>query len=154
MKTGKAFQAGIIGAVAMSVLMFLARSVLSIPANLEMILGTIFTAPGNTAWMIGFVMHLVISGCIALLYAYGFENVTHRAGWAVGAGLGSMHAIVAGIFMGMIGSIHPRMPDPIMPPGAFFSNMGAMGVVEMFVLYLVFGAIVGHLYAPVLKPVR
>jgi len=154
MKTGKAFQAGVIGAVVMSLLMFLARSVMGMPANLEMMLGTMFTEPGNTAWIIGFVMHLLISGCIALLYGFAFENIAHRAGWLAGAGFGAVHAVIAGVFMGMISSVHPRMPDPVMPPGAFMSNMGMMGIVAIIMLHIIFGAVVGQLYGPVLKPSR
>ncbi len=149
MKTGTAFTAGVVGGAAMSALMWMARTVMGMPANLEMMLGTMVMDPGTTAWITGFVMHLMISGAIALLYAWGFEHLTHRAGWLIGAGFGILHAIVAGIFMGMMPMMHPRMP-PMMEPGAYMSNLGMMGVVAEFMLHIVYGAIVGAMYGTVL----
>jgi len=150
MKAGKAFVAGMVGGVVMSVLMWMARTMMGMPANLEMMLGTMLADPGTTAWMIGFVMHLMISGAIALIYAWAFEHVTHRAGWLVGAGFGIVHAIIAGMVMGMMPMMHPRMPNPVMPPGAFLSNLGTMGVVAEFMLHMVYGAVVGAMYGAVI----
>lgn len=150
MNTGKAFVAGVIGGAVMSALMWMGR-LMGMPANLEMMLGTMIMEPGTTAWILGLVMHLMISGLIALIYAWVFEHVTHRAGWLVGAGFGIVHAIIGGMVMGMMPAMHPRMPDPMMPPGAFLSNLGPMGVVAEFVLHIVYGAIVGAIYAPVLR---
>ncbi len=147
MNAGRAFVAGMVGGAAMSALMWMARA-MGMPANLEMMLGTMVADPGTTAWIIGLAMHLMLSGAIALIYAWAFEHVTHRAGWLVGAGFGIVHAIIAGIVMGMIPMIHPRMPSPVMPPGAFMSNLGAMGVVAVFMLHLVYGAVVGAMYGP------
>jgi len=149
MNTGRAFVAGMTGGAVMSALMWMARTMMGMPANLEMMLGTMVTDPGTAAWLIGFVMHLMISGAIALIYAWGFEHVTHRAGWLVGAGFGIVHAIIAGMVMGMMPMMHPRMPDPISPPGAFLANLGTMGVVAEFVLHVIYGAVVGAIYGAV-----
>lgn len=149
MKAGKAFVAGMVGGAVMSALMWMAR-MMGMPANLEMMLGTMVADPGTTAWMIGFVMHLMLSGAIALIYAWAFEHVTHRAGWLVGAGFGIVHAIIAGMVMGMMPMMHPRMPNPVMPPGAFLSNLGTMGVVAEFMLHMVYGAVVGAMYGAVI----
>jgi hypothetical protein len=149
MKAGRAFVAGMVGGAVMSALMWMGRTVMGMPANLEMMLGTMFTDPGATAWIIGFVMHLMISGAIALIYAWAFEHITHRAGWLLGAGFGIVHAIIGGMVMGMMPMMHPRMPNPIMPPGAFMSSMGTMGVVAEFVLHMVYGAVVGAMYGAV-----
>ena len=148
MNVGKAFTAGVIGGAAMSALMWMARAFMGMPANLEMMLGTMLgLAPG--AWLIGFVMHLMISGAIALIYAWGFEHVTHRAGWLIGAGFALIHATIGGLAMGMMPMMHPQMPGPMQPPGAFMSNMGVTGVVAEYVLHIVYGAIVGAMYKPV-----
>jgi len=149
MKTGTAFVAGMVGGAVMSALMWMARTMMGMPANLEMMLGTMVTDPGTTAWIIGFVMHLMISGAIALVYAWGFEHVTHRAGWLVGAGFGIAHAVIAGLVMGMMPMMHPRMPDPVMAPGAYMSALGTMGVVAEFMLHMVYGAVVGAMYGAV-----
>ncbi len=149
MKTQSAFVAGMVGGVVMSIVMWMAR-LMGMQMNLEMMLGTMVADPGMTTWVIGFVIHLILSGAIALIYAWGFEHVTHRAGWLVGAGFGIIHAIIAGMFMGMVPMIHPRMPTPVAPPGAFLSNMGTMGVVALFMLHIIYGAVVGAMYGPVL----
>lgn len=149
MNAGRAFVAGLVGGAVMSVLMWMARTMMGMPANLEMMLGTMVTDPGTTAWLVGFVMHLMISGAIALIYAWAFEHVTHRAGWVVGVGFGVVHAIIAGVVMGMMPMMHPRMPNPVMPPGAFMSQLGAMGVLAEFMLHMIYGAVVGAMYGPV-----
>lgn len=149
MKTGTAFVAGVVGGAVMSALMWMARTMMGMPANLEMMLGTMVMDQGTTAWIIGFVMHLMISGAIALVYAWGFEHVTHRAGWLVGAGFGIAHAVIAGLVMGMMPMMHPRMPDPVMAPGAYMSALGTMGVVAEFMLHMVYGAVVGAMYGAV-----
>lgn len=151
MKAGKAFAAGIIGAAVMSVLMWVAR-IMGMQANLEMILGTMITDPGSSAWMIGFVIHLMMGGIFGLIYGWIFEHLTHRSGWLLGGGIGLVHAVVAGIFMGMVPLIHPRMPSPVVPPGAFMSHLGMMGPVAVFMLHFVFGAIVGGMYGTVVHP--
>lgn len=148
MNTGKAFIAGVAGGAAMSVLTALGR-MMGMHANIEMMLGTMVADPGTTAWAIGLVMHLMFSGLIALIYAWGFEHVTHKAGWAVGAGFGVIHVVIAGVVMGMIPLMHPRMPNPVMPPGFFMLNMGIIGPIALLMLHLVYGAIVGAMYGPV-----
>ncbi len=152
MKAGKVFVAGMSGGVVMSVLMWMARSLMGMPVNLELMLGTMVSDPGPTAWMIGFVMHLMLSGAIALIYGWAFEHVTHRAGWLVGAGFGVVHALIAGVVMGMMPMMHPRMPSPVPAPGAFMSNLGTMGVVAVFMLHMIYGAVVGAMYGAVLHP--
>jgi len=153
MNTGRAFGVGVVGGIVMSIVLAMAR-LMGIPANLEMMEGTMFMDPGPMAWVMGFIMHLVLSGLIALVYAWGFEHVTHRSGALVGAGFGIVHAVIAGMVMGMMPMIHPRMPSPVMPPGAFMSHLGIMGPIAVFMLHMIYGAIVGRMYAPVVQPAR
>ncbi len=150
MKAGRAFLAGAGGGAVMSLLMWMARTMMGMAANLEMMLGTLVADPSTTAWLIGLVMHLTISGAIALLYAWGFENVTHRAGWLAGVGFSIIHIVIGGLAMGMMPMMHPRMPNPISPPGAFLSNLGMMGIVAFVMMHVVYGAIVGAMYGPVI----
>lgn len=149
MRASRAFAAGVAGGIVMTILMWLGRTMMGMPMNLSMMEGTMFMDPGPVAWMMGFIMHLIISGLIGLIYAWAFENVVHRAGAGVGAGFGIIHAIIAGIVMGFVPLMHPRMPDPMMPPGFFLSAMGMMGVVALFVLHIVYGAVVGGVYGHV-----
>ncbi len=147
MKYGKAFGAGVLGAAVMTVIMALARA-MGMPANLEMMLGTMILQPGTGAFLLGLVMHLTISGLIALIYTWGFENVTHRSSAGIGAGFGVIHGVIGGIFMGMMPMMHPLIPEVMPAPGAFMSNMGAMGVTAEMVLHVIYGMVVGAMYAP------
>ncbi len=152
MNTGRAFGAGVVGGVVMTILMWMARTFMGMHMNLSMMEGTMLVQPpGPTAWIVGFIMHLIISGLIALLYAWAFEHVTHRAGAAVGAGFGLIHAVIAGFAMGMVPAIHPLIPQMMPAPGAFLSNIPG-GVIALFVLHLVYGAVVGAIYARVSAP--
>lgn len=147
MNLGRAFLAGVVGGIVMSLGLAIGRA-MGMPANLELMLGTMMLPPGAAAWVIGFMMHLIISGLIALIYAWGFETLTHRASAGIGAGFGVIHAVIGGLFMGMMPMMHPMIPESMPAPGAFMSNLGAMGVMAEFLLHVLYGATVGALYTP------
>ena len=148
MKVGRAITAGLVGGVAMTALGWLVRQ-FGLEMNAEMMLGTMTSAPGVTAWIIGFMMHLLLSALIALLYAWGFERVTHRAGAAIGLGFAVIHVLVAGVVMAMIPAMHPMIPEQMPAPGAFLSAMGGTFVGLFLIEHLLYGATVGALYGPV-----
>ncbi len=145
MNLGRAFLAGVVGGIVMSMGLAMGRA-MGMPANIEMMLGTMLLQPGTAAFMVGMVMHLMISGLIALIYAWGFETITHRSSALIGAGFGFMHAIIAGMVMGMMPMMHPLMPEMMPAPGAFMSNLGMMGVLAEFILHILYGAVVGAIY--------
>jgi len=155
MKVGKAFTAGIVGGLAMTLLAWLGRQ-MGIGLNGEMMLGTMVSSPGSAAWLIGFVMHMMLSVAIAFIYAWGFERVTHRAGLVVGLGFAVIHVILAGMVMGIIPAIHPMIPEQMPAPGAFMANMGTSFVALFVIEHLAFGAIVGAMYGAVVsaRPLR
>ncbi|MCA1634202.1 MAG: hypothetical protein LC802_11035 [Acidobacteria bacterium] len=150
MNFGKAFLAGVVGGTVMTIIMALVRATMMPQANPEMMLGTMTgSMPGMGTWVMGLVIHLILSGVIALIYAVGFEYVTHRAGVLTGLGFAIIHLIIGGVVMGMMPMMHPMIPEQMMPPGAFMSGMGMMGT-GLFVLeHLIYGAIVGAMYTPV-----
>ncbi|WP_412063490.1 hypothetical protein [Rubrivirga sp. IMCC45206] len=151
MKTGSAFLAGVVGGAIMSAIMFMARTVMGMEVKLELLLGTMIgLEPGTTAWIVGFVLHLVISGLIALAYAWAFENVLHRANAGAGMLVALVHIVVAGVFMGLMPMVHPLVPEMMPGPGFFMLNLGAMGLVAFVLLHLIYGAIVGAMYGPTL----
>jgi hypothetical protein len=149
---GRAFMAGVAGGAVMSIGMAIGRA-LGMPGNVEQMMGTMFVPPGTTAFLLGLFIHLMVSGLIALIYAWGFEHVTHRAGFLVGLGFAVVHTVIAGIVMGMMPMMHPMIPERMPPPGFFMANLGAMAAIAEVVLHLIYGAIVGGLYGPVrIKP--
>jgi hypothetical protein len=149
MKFGKAFIVGVVAGAALSLMLAIARS-LGLPANLEVMQGSIVTGSvGPSAYALGLVMHLVISGLIAMFYAIVFEFGTRRAGVWIGLLLSIVHTLIAGVFMAIAPMIHPLIPSELSAPGAFMANLGAPGVILFIALHLVFGAIVGGLYGSV-----
>ncbi|MBA2662430.1 MAG: hypothetical protein H0U74_09065 [Bradymonadaceae bacterium] len=155
MNTSRAFGAGVLGGLVMTIITAIARAA-GMPVNIEAMLGSMLgLAPAATGtWLLGLLMHLVLSGLIALLYAWGFERVTHRAGWQIGVAFSVVHIIIAGLFMAMLPAIHPMIPQMMAAPGAFMINMGAMGVLFLIVEHVIYGAIVGGVYAPEVRRVR
>ena len=147
MNVGRAFVAGVVGGIVMSIGLAMGRA-MGMPANLEMMLGTMMLQPGTGAFLVGMMMHLIISGLIALIYAWGFEHLTHRSSAAIGAGFGVIHGVIGGMAMGMMPMMHPLIPEQMPAPGAFMSNMGMMGVMAEMVLHIIYGAVVGAMYRP------
>ncbi len=146
MNYGRAFLAGVVGGAVMSVIMEMARNLMGMEVHLERMLGTMLgLQPSTMTWLIGLVMHLVISGLIALLYAAGFEYVTHRAGWMMGVAFSLVHILIGGVFMGLMPMMHPMVPEMMPAPGAFMSNLGTMGVAAFVMLHMIYGA----MYTPV-----
>ncbi len=124
-----------------------------IRVDLEMLTGTFFNLmPSATVEFLGFIIHLLVSGAIGLLYATCFEYISRRAGIAVGVAFGGIHAVIGGLAVGAIGAVHPLVPEVLSPPGAFLSDYGAFAIFMFFFVHLLYGAIVGWLYKPVLHP--
>lgn len=154
MKSSKAFWGGVLGALMMVIIMWIARTIAGTTISMSMLLGTILIPPGSTAWTLGLFMHLVIGGMVGLIYGWVFEHACHKGGISTGITLGALHAIVAGLVLGVMPAIHPRIPDSVAAPGYFMSNMGVVGVVTLFVLHVVYGGVVGGMYGSVSHPVE
>jgi hypothetical protein len=143
-------RAGVIGAIVMTLIMRLARVSEALPANLEMMLGTMIGLPvGALAWTVGLVIHLGAGAVFGLIYAWCFEHFAHRAGWGTGLGIGAFHTIISGFFLAAIPPLHPLIPEQMPAPGVFMANLGALGVMAFALLHLIFGAILGSSYGPV-----
>ncbi|KAF0095218.1 MAG: hypothetical protein E1N59_1264 [Puniceicoccaceae bacterium 5H] len=148
MKYGKAFFAGVVGAVIFSILLAILR-LFGLPMNLGVTLGTLLGfAPSNAFWP-GFVFHVAGGGFIGLLYAAVFEFASHKAGPGTGAVVGTIHCVISGLAMMALPMLHPMMPNPMTPPGPFAIHYGIGATLTFIALHLIFGAIVGTLYRPV-----
>jgi hypothetical protein len=148
MNIGKAFIAGLAGGAVMTLAMLLARETGLTTMDIEKKLGSMITGDlSRSAWQIGLAIHFVVSGLLALIYAFAFERLTHKAGWVFGAAFGLVHAIISGFVMGALGEIHPLMRDGLLrAPGLFASNFGSATVALFVVGHVVYGAVVGLLY--------
>lgn len=148
----RALVGGVVGGSVMTSGMAILR-VLGIPATPEMMLGTMMLPEGGAAWIAGFMVHLTISALIALIYAWGFEHVTGRAGWSIGMTFALIHIAIGGVVMGMVPAVHPMVPEMMPAPGMFMSGMGAIGVTAFIVEHLAYGGIVGATYEPARRPI-
>lgn len=116
---------------------------MGLSVNVEMIWGTMFLPNSGGAWLLGLIIHLMVSGIAGLIYAAAFEFITYRASAALGAAFSLVHSVIAGVSIGMLPAIHPRIPEAVPAPGVFMSAMGLTGVVGLFVLHAIYGAIGG-----------
>ena len=122
----------------MSLLMVLLRAA-GVPLHIELRLAA---ALGTRIWLIGFVAHLLIGGIIGVVYAIVFEYVLQTSGVGPGVLLGAVNTIFAGFAWAFVGG-----------PGRFWSDFGPAGVGALFLVHIVYGAVVGGLYKNEHRPV-
>lgn len=145
-RAARAFLAGLAGGTVMSLAVVAAARAVGLLAGLEVMANAALGGPaGSTRWLAALGIHLAISGAIGLLYAAGFERLTRRAGWRVGLAFSVVHALVAGLLLGLA---PPPVAEMLPSPGPFMSNLGAAAVAAFVALHLAYGAIVGALYGP------
>ena len=128
MHYGRAFLAGVVGAVAMSLVMAFLRAV-GIPLHIE---AQLAAALGTRAWIVGLMVHLLIGGAIGIAYGIMFERILPESGVGLGVLLGAINAIFAGFAWAIIGA-----------PGRFWSDLGAQGAIALLIAHITFGAVVG-----------
>src|SRR6185436_19739301 len=129
--SGRAFMAGVVGALAMSLVMACLRAAgiaLHIESDLAALIGT-------RVWLAGLAAHLLIGGTLGVAYGVFFELVVHDSGVGPGVFLGACNTVFAGFAWAAIGG-----------PGRFWSNLGPEGVIALFIAHMTFGAVVGSAY--------
>ena len=151
MKIFRAVFAGILGALAMSLTMFLLR-LNGINVNLEAILGSIFPPPAwLSPWAQGILIHFTVGIVAGLVYAALFEMAVQKSGPVVGAGLGLCHGLLAGLMMSGIPAMNPLTLD-MSAPRPFLQGL-SYGPFVFLLLHILFGAVVGTAYgSPLQKP--
>jgi hypothetical protein len=125
--------------------------------NLPFMLGTMFTADRDRAKVYGVLFHLVNGWLFSLVYVAAFHAAgTYR--WWFGAAIGLVHAaFVLAVGMPALPGLHPRMASELRgptvaaqlePPGFLARNYGVRTPISVVVAHVVFGAMLGALYAP------
>jgi hypothetical protein len=141
-----AYSAGVVAGGVMSIFMALCRATAFTILNLEMTLGSLFTASLNAAtWLLGFLISLALCGGIGLLYREAFRRIG-GAGPLLGAALGVVHWLAGGVFLTFLGNVHPLIPNALPTPGPFALNLGTVSAAVFFLGHLIFGAVVGAVY--------
>lgn len=146
---GNAIIAGLAGTAVMTALMYMAKA-MGMPMDMPRILGLMFSKPENKAgtYIIGLMAHFMNGMIFAVIYAFLF-TVLGVSGWTWGLVFGAVHGIMAGTVMGMMHVVHPNMgPGKELPAlGLFAKNISPMAPAGLIMLHLVYGAIVGAIYA-------
>jgi hypothetical protein len=155
MNWGKAFLAGIVGAVAMTIMLSIAIFAGFRVLDFSMMWGTLVGLPkGGAAWMAGFLIHLLVGGLFALIYAALFKAFS-GAGLLRGCAFGVVHALITGVLIALLPLVHPLMSTGRMvAPGPYFSGRGIAGILFYFAIHIVYGGTVGWLYARLVPAAR
>jgi hypothetical protein len=148
MRAGSAFLTGVIAAAVMVGLMAVARGVGITNLDVVMIRGALATgAVSGGAWVLGFIIQLIVGGLIALIYAAVFEAI-RASNWGLGLLGGIIHTIIAGFVIAAFPAISTST-GALSAPGAFAAGYGAGAIGTFIVVHLVYGMIVGGSYTPV-----
>jgi hypothetical protein len=149
MRAGLAFWAGVLGAVVMVLGMWIAYGAGATGFSFgwwwgSMVVGT----TGGGAWILGFVIQLILGGLIGLLYAAIFEGIG-RSNWGWGLLGGFIQLVIGGFVLGWISDVHPAIPAVIPNPGFFTAYWGWASILTFCLVTLAFGMIIGGLYEPI-----
>ncbi|HXH82041.1 MAG TPA: hypothetical protein VNN07_03840 [Candidatus Tectomicrobia bacterium] len=121
--------------------------------DIPFLLGTAWTDDRSRARVVGYALHFVFGLLFSLGYYAAFLALG-RAGWALGAALGLLHALFAGTSLVnvLLPAVHPRMGTPVSaadsapllePPGFLLLNYGRATPTVTILAHLAYGAIVG-----------
>ncbi len=142
-----AFLAGALGGLIVMLLLAVARLVNLTSLDLAMIVGSMFTQNVSVGtWILGFVLNLIVTGLIGMLYGLILSRVWGPADWWHGLVIAIPHLILGGLFLGLLPGFHPVVPERIADPGYFGADYGAWTVILFILSHLVYGVIVGAVY--------
>ncbi|MFP8904966.1 hypothetical protein [Streptomyces atacamensis] len=155
--------AGFAGGLVMSAMMVMMRKAGKTEMDMALLQGAMFTGDRGKARAIGLFTHLVMMSALVFgtLYALLFALFDTSAGnaWWVGALIGVVHGLVAGMSMAMMPAVHPRMRAEaavgpgaahsleLGPPGPFARNYGSATPPGVMVAHVMYGLVVGLVYA-------
>ena len=140
-----AFWAGVFGAFLLTLGGVLGRALGWVQMNPELGLGSmIISAVGPGVWLFGFILHLINGGIFGLLYGVAFRTFGN-SGAVPGLALGLIHYVAAGIFLGLLPTAHPFIPEAAPAPGWFALNTNPVTFAAVIVGHLFFGTLVGAL---------
>ncbi len=145
---GPAFAAGVAGGVVMTAMLVMVKLAnVGLQMDMHRTWGAMFRMYGTSGWLLGLVMHLVLSGVVGVLYAVGFSILGVRDQlWLWGLIGGLIHWAVAGMFMGMLDVMHPEIPEREPDPGAFALKFGMPDAPAFLVDHLAYGVVFALVY--------
>ncbi len=151
---GWAILAGAIGAAAMLVVIYGGRAMGMTKMDLLRTLGTMVQPKGSTnvVYGIGLMMHLMMGAAFGLLHTgllHAFDPSSTGAATGLGILIGAVHGMMVTVAMPvMLKMGHPLVKDgTIDDPGPAMTGFGKMTPMGMVMAHVVYGILVGAIYA-------
>jgi hypothetical protein len=143
-----AFAAGLVGGLVMSALSMGMKAMgAPLAMDIHRIWGTMVKMQGTGAIVAGFIIHLIVSGIVGLIYAAFFDWLgLDNNLWLWGLLGGVVHWVIGGLFLAMLPAVHPDIPGREPEPGPFASRFGRMAIGAFMMAHLVYGLLFGILY--------
>ena len=136
---------GILGTLAISMVMAVAPKMGMPKMNIVDMLSTMFGKPNL---VLGWMMHLMMGVVFALIYAFLWSLGIGSPGWLSGLIFGAAHWLVVGLMMGLIPMMHAGIKNgDVEAPGLWMTNQGGMlSFVGGLMGHMVFGLVVALVY--------
>jgi len=137
--------AGIVGTIAISMVMAMAPKMGMPKMDIVGMLGSMFDPTGNRG--LGWVIHMMMGIVFAIVYAM-LWNVFGGVSVATGAIYGIGHWLITGTMMGGMGMMHAGIKaGTVKAPGVLmFNNGGMMGFMGGLIGHAIFGVVVALVY--------
>ena len=153
MSVWSALAGGFAGTLVLTITIAAANHLHLTRMDIPFLLGTAWTDDRSRARVGGYAIHFVFGLAFCLVYYAGFLALG-RAGWALGALFGLVHALFAGTTLVniLLPAVHPRMgtsttaadSSPLLePPGFMLLNYGRATPAVTILAHVAYGAIVG-----------
>ena len=150
-EAGPAIAAGLVVGGVMVVLLYVGIAMMprQMRMNLLLMLGSMTGRTDAYAYVIGLMMHAMLSAIFGLIHGAIFAAGDIEDGVLLwGALFGAAHARMTGTMLAMMPVMHPLMRDGRMEaPGLFALRLGGPTAMGFFMLHVVFGVVVADPYA-------
>lgn len=148
---GAAVAAGLIGGAVMALLLYMGIAMMAAQMKMHLfrLLGTMLLEEGTAAYVLGGMVHAMMSvlfglAHVALYIALDLES--NLAAWGLLFGVG--HWMIVGMALGMMPMMHRGIRSgSIDAPGFYALGYPRMTAMGFLMLHLVYGVLVGALYA-------
>ena len=140
-----AIVAGLVGTVAISMVMAMAPKMGMPKMDIVDMLSTMFGKPNRTlGWMMHFMMGIIFALIYTFIWSIGVGSSTLLNGLIFGA----VHWLVVGVVMGMIPMMHAGIKSgTVQAPGLWMTNNGGvMAFVGGLIGHMIFGLVVALIY--------
>lgn len=140
---------GIVAAFVLSLFMMVGKALGVTRIDFADLLGSMFApAHSDRARRIGAFIHHVDGALLAIAWAYGSALAGVSADWASGLVWGVILWALSLLMLTSIGAVHPRIRSGEQDdPGTAATNFGSMTPLGSLFGHLVYGALLGLLYA-------